>query len=98
MPVRMEMQVDCLNNCCLTRLGFTPPRGGTRSIHDGGLGGGEIADIFFWVENLHARYFFGSRDPSHIFLGLISERNFSFRVFRCDQWIRKIFIQIFFFA
>ena len=28
--------------------------GGTRSIHDGGG-----SDVFFWVENLHARYFFG---------------------------------------
>ena len=28
------------------------------------------SDIFFWVENLHARYFFGSKDLSHIFLGL----------------------------
>ena len=27
-------------------------------------------DVFFWVENLHAQYFFGSRDLSCIFLGL----------------------------
>ena len=32
-----------------------------------------------WVENLHARYCLGSRDLSHIFLGLISERTFRFR-------------------
>ena len=37
------------------------PKGGTR------VGG---SDVFFWVENLHAQYFFGSRDLSHIFLGL----------------------------
>ena len=30
--------------------------GGTRSVHDGG------SDVFFWVENLHALYFFGSSD------------------------------------
>ena len=35
--------------------------GSTRSIHDGG------SDVFFWVVNLHARYFFGSRDLSRIF-------------------------------
>ena len=28
------------------------------------------SNVFFWVENLHARYFFGSSDLSHIFLGL----------------------------
>ena len=31
---------------------------------------------FFWVENLHARYFFGSRDLSRIFLGLKKIRIF----------------------
>ena len=36
----------------------------TRSIHD------EESDIIFWVENLHPRYFGGSRDLSCIFLGL----------------------------
>ena len=38
--------------------------GGTQSIHEGG------SNIFLGVENLHARYFFGSRDLSRIFLGL----------------------------
>ena len=33
----------------------------------GGGGGRGRSDVFFWVENLHARYFFGSRDLSHIF-------------------------------
>ena len=28
-------------------------------------GGG--SNVFFWVENLHAQYFFGSRDLSHFF-------------------------------
>ena len=53
------------------------PRGGTRSIHDGGGGGGG-GDVFFWVENLHTRYFFGSSDLSRISLGLNSERTFRF--------------------
>ena len=48
------------------------------------------SDVFFWVENLHARYFFGSRDLLCIFLGLKKIRvffgsylraNFSFGVF-----------------
>ena len=29
--------------------------------------GGGGSDVFFWVENLHARYFFGSRVLSRIF-------------------------------
>ena len=63
------------------------------------------SDVFFWVENLHARYFFGSRDLSRIFLGLKKIRIFFWVLspselfvsgFRCDQWIRKIFIRTFF--
>ena len=63
------------------------------------------SDVFFWVENLHARYFFGSRDLSRIFLGLKKIRVFFWVLsptelfvsgFRCDQWIRKIFIRTFF--
>ena len=64
------------------------------------------SDVFLGVENLHARYFFGSRDLSRIFLGLKKIRVFFFLVlspselfvsgFRCDQWIRKIFIRTFF--
>ena len=38
--------------------------GGTRSIRDRGL------DVFFWVENLHPLYSFGSKDLSYFFLGL----------------------------
>ena len=66
-------------------------------------GGG--SDEFFWVENLHARYFFGSRDLSCIFLGLKKIRVFFWVLppselfvsgFRCYQWIRKIFIRTFF--
>ena len=50
------------------------------------------SDVFFWVENLPARYFFGSRDLSCIFLGLKKhtycfgsylQANFSFEVFFC---------------
>ena len=78
---------------------YLHPRGGTRSIHDGGV------RRIFWVENLHARYFFGSRDLSRVFLGLKKIRVFFWVLspselfvsgFRCDQWIRKIFIRTFF--
>ena len=60
------------------------------------------SDVFFWVENLHARYFFGSRDLSHIFLGLkkyayflgvLTLSDLFVSGFRCDQWTRKIFIR-----
>ena len=66
-------------------------------------GGG--SDVFFGVENLHARYFFGSRDLSRIFLGLKKIRVFFLVLspselfvsgFRCDQGIRKMFIRTFF--
>ena len=39
-------------------------------MHDGGV------RRIFWGENLHARYFFGSRDLSRICLGLITDRTF----------------------
>ena len=77
------------------------PRGGTRNIHDGDV----RRIIFYWVENLHAWYFFGSRDLSRIFLGLKKIRIFFWVLspselfvsgFRCDKWIRKIFIRTFF--
>ena len=60
------------------------------------------SDVFFWVENLHARYFFGSTDLSRIFLGLKKIRVFFWVLtpselfvagFRCDQRTRKIFIR-----
>ena len=51
-----------------------PPRGVLEVYMTGGGGGG--SDVFFWVENLHARYFFGSRDLSRIFLGLKKIRVF----------------------
>ena len=64
------------------------------------------SDVFFWVENLHARYFFRSRDLSLIFLGLKSIRIFFWVLspnklfisgFRCDKClIRIIFIRTFF--
>ena len=75
----------------------------------GGGGGGVLevymtggSDVFFWVENLHARYFFGSRDLSRIFLGFKKIRVFFWVLspnelfvsdFRCSQWTRKIFIR-----
>ena len=61
--------------------GASPPGGVLKLYMTGG------SDVFFWVENLHARYFFGSSDLSriflghkkrHIFLGLNSERTFCF--------------------
>ena len=47
------------------------------------------SDVFFWVENLHARYFFGSRDLSRIFLGLKKIRVF-FWVFVAISGSEKI--------
>ena len=52
-------------------FGFTP-----RGVFEVCMTGG--SNVFFWVENLHAQYFFGSSDLSHIFWGLISERTFNF--------------------
>ena len=83
------MQCQLSNQCPMLR-------GGTRRIHDGGGGGG--SDVFFWVENLRAWYFLGSRHLSRIFLGLKKIRVFFWVLslnalfvsgFRCDQWIRK---------
>ena len=64
-----------------------------------------MSDIFFWVENLHARYFFGSRDLSRILLGLKKIRVF-FGVltpselfvsgFRCGQRTRKYSFELLF--
>ena len=60
------------------------------------------SDVFFWVENLHARYFFGSRDLSRIFLGIKKMRVFYWVLtpselfvssFCCNQQTRKIFIR-----
>ena len=78
---------------------LSSPRGVLEVYMTGG------SDVFFRVENLHARYFFGSRDLSSIFLGLkkicvffwvLSPSELFVSGFRCDQWIRKIFIQTFF--
>ena len=93
MPVRMEVQVDCLNNCCLTRLGFHPPgEGGTRSIHDGWGGG---ATYFFGLKIYMLATFLG-QEICHIFFWVLSPSELFVSGFRCDQWIRKIFIQTFF--
>ncbi len=55
---------------------------------------------FFWVENLHTIFLgqgicFRLKKNTHIFLGLITSEVFN-SGFRCDQWIRKIFIRTFF--
>ena len=47
------------------RVAFPRGRGGVLEVY---MTGG--SDVFFWVENLHARYFFGSRDLLCNFLGL----------------------------
>ena len=63
------------------------------------------SDVFFWVENLHARYFFGSRDLSRIFLGLKKIRVFFWVLtpselfvsgFRCDQRTEKYSFELLF--
>ena len=74
--------------------------GGVLEVYMTGGGGGPM--YFFWVENLHARYFFGSSDLSRIFLGLKKIRVFFWVLtpsepfvlgFRCNQQTRKIFIR-----
>ena len=45
-----------------------PHPGGVLEVYMTGGGGG--SDVFFGDENLHARYFLGSRDLSRIFSGL----------------------------
>ena len=63
------------------------------------------SDVFFGVENLHARYFFGSRYLSRIFLGLKKyayffrsylRANFSFRVFVAIIGSEKYSFKLFF--
>ena len=63
------------------------------------------SDVFFWVENLHARYFLASRDLSRIFLGLKKIRlyfgfylraNFSSRVFVAISGSEKFSFELFF--
>ena len=49
------------------------------------------SEVFFWVENLHARYFFGSRDLSSIFLGLKKIRVF-FWVLSPSELIFSVFV------
>ena len=63
------------------------------------------SDVFFWVENLHARYFFGSRDLSRIFLGIKKIRVFFWVLspsklfvsgFHCDQKVLRYLSLVFF--
>ena len=49
----------------LSKLECFPGGGGVLAVYMTGR-----SNVFFWVENLHPRYFFGSRDLSCIFLGL----------------------------
>ena len=50
----------------LEKPGIKPPwGGGVLAVYMMGR-----SDVFFGVDNLHPRYFFGSRDLSRIFLGL----------------------------
>lgn len=69
------------------------PRGGTRNLHDGG------SDVFFWVEHLDSRYFFGSRNTPGIFLGWqISKRFFSLfdRINQYFFWVGNFNARYFF--
>ena len=63
------------------------------------------SDVFFWVENLHARYFFGSSDLSRIYLrlkkyayffGSYLRANFLFRVFVAISGSKKYSFELFF--
>ena len=63
------------------------------------------SDVFFWVENLHVRYFFGSRDLSRIFLGIKKIRVFFWVLslselfvsgFHCDQKVLRYLGLVFF--
>ena len=62
------------------------------------------SDVFFWVENLHARYFFGSRDLSRIFLGIKKIRVFFWVLspselfvsgFHCDRKVLRYLSLVF---
>ena len=70
--------------------GATPGGVGVLEIYMTGGGGGPT--LFFGVENLHARYFFGSSDLSRIF-GVLTPSEPFVSGFRCDQRTRKIFIR-----
>ena len=59
------------------------------------------SDVFFGVENLQARYFLGLRifvslEKIRAFFWVFSPSKLFVSGFRCDQWIRKIFIRTFF--
>ena len=54
------------------------------------------SDVFFWVENLHPRYFFGSRENTRIFFGSYLRANFSFRVFVAISGSEKYSFELFF--
>ena len=93
------MQIAC-DPRTSTRAATLLPRGGTRSIHDGGG-----PTYYFGLKIYTLGIFFGSRDLPRIFLGLKKIRVFFWVLspselfvsgFRCDQWIRKIFIRTFF--
>ena len=51
------------------------------------------SDIFFWVENLQARYFFGLSDLSHIFLGL-KKYTYFFGSYLCANYSFRVFVAI----
>ena len=63
------------------------------------------SDVFYWVENLHARYCFGSRDLSRIFLGIkkicvffwvLSPSELFVSGFHCDQKVLRYLSLVFF--
>ena len=82
------------------RTARSNPRGGVLEVYM--TGGG---DVFFWVENLHARYYFGSRDLSRIFLGIKKIRVFIWVLspselfvsgFHCDQKVLRYLSLVYF--
>ena len=62
----------------------------------GGGGGSNVfwSNVFFWVENLHAWYFFGSRDLSRIFLGLKKIQLFFWVLYLRANFSSRVFVAI----
>ena len=84
------------------RVTPSSPRGGggTRSIHDGEvrrifLGWKFTRSVFFWVKR-SVTYFFLGLKKIRVFFWVLSPSELFVSGFRCDQWIRKIFIRTFF--
>ena len=80
----------------LTPLDFlfgTQPRN-PRGVLEVYMTGG--SDVFFWVENLHARYFFGSRDLSRVFFWVLSPSELFVSVFVAISGSEEYSLELFF--